>query len=50
MSELIRFVKSKSNVCGAVASIPEGIGRKHGASQCQCDCYECAGGDTSDDR
>lgn len=50
MTELVQFVKSKSNVRGDTASTPEGFRRGCGASHCQCDCHECAGGDTTDDR
>ena len=52
MNKLVLFVQGVSKASGSVAPIPTGItvkGRTY-ASQCQCDCHECAGGDTTEDR
>ena len=49
MSELLRTLK-KYKGTDDTAPVANGLKVGHGkADQCQCDCCECAGGDTSDD-
>jgi hypothetical protein len=51
MKTFIKFIRKNHKGTDVVAPIAKGITipRKMG-TQCQCDCQECAGGDTTDDR
>lgn len=54
MKDLQMFFLSKYKGEIAQAPLPKGltakaVGSTGLSSQCQCDCHECAGGDTSED-
>jgi hypothetical protein len=51
MQKLIDFIISARKGTAVVAPIASGVTVVHNSSShCQCDCRECAGGDTTDDR
>lgn len=50
MNELTKFITVAYKGTRLVAPIASGVTPVHcHGDQCQCDCSECAGGDTSDD-
>jgi hypothetical protein len=51
MKKLVDFIISSRKGTGIAAPIASGVVIVHNSgNHCQCDCKECAGGDTSDDR
>lgn len=57
MKELLRFLDQNQRGTHVSAPVARGIrtaiaasGNDCNCDHCQCDCHECAGGDTTDDR
>lgn len=55
MKKLIQYFRSNYKGKLVKAPIPQGLkaqatGNSGTSTQCQCDCNECAGGDTSEER
>lgn len=44
MSRIMQFLEQNQHGTGVEAPIADGLNAISGANQCQCDCYECAGG------
>lgn len=51
MNELLKFISRNQNSTNVQAPVAKGLKVVNvaSASHCQCDCYECAGGNTSED-